>query len=131
LPAGFTWPALDSLPLLASGWGVFLESATPADGAGLVESTTAGKQRGHGQRQSDAWVYQDLTRRDPTLQIYTGTEHRSSSTEITFTPTPTLATGQTIWVAMAGFVAPQLHTSSMRLRRASPAGRLDRDHRPT
>ncbi len=31
----------------------------------------------------------------------------------------------------AGVVAPQLHTCSMRLRRASPSGRLGRDHRPT
>ncbi|MEO6600020.1 MAG: hypothetical protein ABIQ16_09130, partial [Polyangiaceae bacterium] len=52
--------------------------------------------------QSDAWVYQDLTRRDPTLQIYTGGARRSGSVEITFSPTPTLAAGQTIWVAMAG-----------------------------
>jgi len=28
----------------------------------------------------------------------------------------------------AGFVALQLHTAGMRLRRASPARRLDRDH---
>jgi len=52
--------------------------------------------------QSDAWVYQDLTRRDPTLQIYTGSAEHSGNTEISFTPTPTLVAGQTIWVAMGG-----------------------------
>lgn len=52
--------------------------------------------------QSDAWVYQGLTRRDPTLQIYTGSEKRSERIEIAFSPVPTLATGQTIWVSLGG-----------------------------
>jgi hypothetical protein len=52
--------------------------------------------------QSDAWVYQGLTRRDPTLQIYTGSEQHSVSAEIAFTPAPTLAAGQMIWVALGG-----------------------------
>jgi hypothetical protein len=52
--------------------------------------------------QSDAWVYQNLTRRDPTLQIYTGGAEHHSNTEITFTPLPTVLADQTIWVALAG-----------------------------
>jgi len=52
--------------------------------------------------QSDAWVYQGLTRRDPTLQMYGGTTKRSEYIGISFVPKPTLVAGQTIWVSLGG-----------------------------
>jgi hypothetical protein len=52
--------------------------------------------------QSDAWVYQGLTRRDPTLQMYAGAAKRSGNVDINFVPKPTLAANQTIWVDIGG-----------------------------
>lgn len=52
--------------------------------------------------QSDAWVYQGLTRRDPTLQMYAGVTERSGDLDIAFEPKPTITATQTIWVALGG-----------------------------
>jgi hypothetical protein len=52
--------------------------------------------------QSDAWVYQGLTRRDPTLQMYAGTVERSGTVDINLLPKPTITATQTIWVALGG-----------------------------
>lgn len=52
--------------------------------------------------QSDAWVYQGLTRRDPTLQMYSGATERSGDVDIILAPEPTVLDTQTIWVAVGG-----------------------------
>ncbi|MES1188300.1 MAG: hypothetical protein ABUL60_31070 [Myxococcales bacterium] len=52
--------------------------------------------------QSDAWVYQGLTRRDPTLQMYGGATERSGTVAISFSPKPAPTDTQTIWVSLGG-----------------------------
>jgi hypothetical protein len=52
--------------------------------------------------QTDAWVYQGLTRRDPTLQIYKGSVRRSGDVDIAYENLAPLANNQTIWVALGG-----------------------------
>jgi hypothetical protein len=49
-----------------------------------------------------AWAYLGLTRRDPTLQMYVGSERRSGDLDITFVPKPTLGANQKIAVAIGG-----------------------------
>jgi hypothetical protein len=49
-----------------------------------------------------AWAYLGLTRRDPTLQMYVGSERRVGELEIAFVPQPTLAANQKIAVAVGG-----------------------------
>lgn len=49
-----------------------------------------------------AWAYLGLTRRDPTLQIYVGSERRTGDLDIDLLPKPTLAAGQRIDVAIGG-----------------------------
>jgi hypothetical protein len=52
--------------------------------------------------QIDAWVYQGLTRRDPTLQIYKGSARRDGEVDIAYENLTPLANNQTIWVALGG-----------------------------
>jgi hypothetical protein len=52
--------------------------------------------------QSDAWVYLGLTRRDPTLQMFWGSDQQYAYAAYTFNPKPTLVAGQTIWLGFGG-----------------------------
>lgn len=60
--------------------------------------------------QVDAWVYQGLTRRDPTLQMFFGAdEDRYGYAAYTFNPKPTLAATETISVGFGGVDGNYLH----------------------
>lgn len=49
-----------------------------------------------------AWAYLGLTRRNPTLQMYVGSDRRIGDLEVTFVPPPTLGANQKIAVALGG-----------------------------
>ena len=62
------------------------------------------------------WVFQGLTRRDPTLQIFSGLPYRSTSLDASFKPGVTVGANENITVAMATpsglYVRPDVGTDS-------------------
>jgi hypothetical protein len=59
---------------------------------------------------SYGWVFQGLTRRDPTLQIFSGLQFRSTWMDANFKPGTTVGTNENIFVSMATLSGLDQHT---------------------